>query len=147
MTVCIIVFSRANSVVSLHHKPGAPATGPPCRSVRDGSSLVRAVLSPCPFIHVLLPDGVSPMTKAMLPIAHVSFAARLRRLDLEFLRPHRRAMFVALAAMFLGSLFLLPVSLVQGWILDRLLEGMGHDPAIAENLILWMLGIVLTCHL
>ncbi len=87
------------------------------------------------------------MTKAMLPIAHVSFAARLRRLDLEFLRPHRRAMFVALAAMFLGSLFLLPVSLVQGWILDRLLEGMGHDPAIAENLILWMLGIVLTCHL
>src|SRR5579884_2350165 len=87
------------------------------------------------------------MTKATLPIAHVSFAARLRRLDLEFLRPHRRAMFVALAAMFLGSLFLLPVPVVQGWMLDRLLDGMQGDPSTATNLILWTLGIVLACHL
>jgi ABC-type multidrug transport system fused ATPase/permease subunit len=101
------------------------------------------------------------MTKATLPIAHASFAARLRRLDAEFLRPHRRAMFVALAGMFLGSLCLLPVSLVQGWMLDRLLDGEPaasaaglsiHSSADAAGsplvrLILYMLGIVLACHL
>ncbi len=94
------------------------------------------------------------MTKATLPIAHVSFAARLRRLDADFLRPHRRAMFVAVAAMFLGSLVLLPVSLVQGWMLDRLLDltsgGTGETPVPPEavtHLILWTLGIVLGCHL
>jgi ABC-type multidrug transport system fused ATPase/permease subunit len=101
------------------------------------------------------------MTKATLPISHASFAARLRRLDSEFLRPHHRAMFMALAGMFLGSLFLLPVSLVQGWMLDRLLDGepaasaaglSKHPAADAAgsplvHLILCTLGIVLACHL
>lgn len=77
----------------------------------------------------------------------VSFAARLRRLDAEFLSPHRRAILLALAAMFLGSLFLLPVSLVQGWMLDHLLDGVQHDPSVVANLILVTLGIVLACHL
>lgn len=87
------------------------------------------------------------MMRATPPIPPVSLAARLRRLDAEFLRPHRRSIILALAGMFLGSLFLLPVSLVQGWMLDRLLDGMQHDPSAATNLILGTLGIVLVCHL
>jgi len=57
-----------------------------------------------------------------------SITRRLRRLDAEFLRPHRRAVWFALGAMLLGSLLLLPVSLLQGWTLDRLIEGpQGRD--------------------
>jgi ABC-type multidrug transport system fused ATPase/permease subunit len=85
--------------------------------------------------------------KAKLPTPSASFAARLRRLDAEFLRPHRRSVLLALAGMFLGSLFLLPVSLVQGWMLDRLLGGLQDDPSAATNLILGTLVIVLACHL
>lgn len=87
------------------------------------------------------------MPRESLSIPPVTFAARLRRLNAEFLRPHRRAILLALAGMFLGSLLLLPVSLVQGWMLDCLLDGTSSDPSRLRNLILGTLGVVLACHL
>jgi ABC-type multidrug transport system fused ATPase/permease subunit len=76
----------------------------------------------------------------------VNFAARLRRLHAEFLRSHRRAILLALACMLLGSLLLPPVSLLQGWTLDRLLET-PRDPSALTNVILAALGLALGCHL
>jgi ABC-type multidrug transport system fused ATPase/permease subunit len=79
-----------------------------------------------------------------------SLTHRLRRLDAEFLRPHRRAILSALAGMLLGSLLLLPVSLLQGWTLDRLIEnaqGRGGDSTSLTNIILLALGAMIGCHL
>ena len=42
-------------------------------------------------------------------------ATPLRRLEAEFVRPHRRAVLLALAGMLLQSALLLPVPLAQGW--------------------------------
>ncbi|HEY1377198.1 MAG TPA: ABC transporter ATP-binding protein, partial [Gemmataceae bacterium] len=58
---------------------------------------------------------------------------RLRRLAAECLRPHRAALALALAGMLLQSALLLPVPLLQGWVLDRLTAGDAADltPAIA----------------
>jgi ABC-type multidrug transport system fused ATPase/permease subunit len=47
----------------------------------------------------------------------------LLRLAGGFLRPHRVALALALAGMLLQSLLLLPVPLLQGWVLDRLADG------------------------
>ncbi len=44
----------------------------------------------------------------------------LRKLAVEFLRPHRTAILLALAGMIVQSMLLLPVPLLQGWVLDRL---------------------------
>lgn len=79
-----------------------------------------------------------------------SLSARLRRLDADFLRPHRAAILFALAGMFVGSLLLLPVSLVQGWALDRLLEGAQapvRDPGVLTRVVLAALAAALCCHL
>jgi ABC-type multidrug transport system fused ATPase/permease subunit len=84
-----------------------------------------------------------------LYLSSSSLTRRLRRLHTEFLRPHRRAVLFALAAMFFGSL-LLPVSLLQGWILDRLIEGLqrrGVDSQSLTGIILLGLGAVMGCHL
>lgn len=79
-----------------------------------------------------------------------TLSARLRRLDADFLRPHRQAILFALTGMFLGSLLLLPVSLVQGWALDRLLEGgqaPARDPAVLIRVVFAALAAALGCHL
>lgn len=89
------------------------------------------------------------MRQALFP-SSPSFTQRLRRLDAEFLRPHRRAIFSALAAMFLGSLILLPVSLLQGWTLDRLVESTqrrGGEPHSLTAVVLLALAAVIGCHL
>lgn len=78
------------------------------------------------------------------------FFARLRRVDAHFLRPHRRRILSALAGMLLGSLLLLPVSVLQGWALDRLLEhALGRTDASLSltEVILLTLGVVIVCHL
>ncbi len=88
------------------------------------------------------------MSRESLSIPPSSLVARLRRLDAEFLRPHRRAILFALAGMFLGSLLLLPVSLLQGWTLDYLMEHGGTaDPSSATRVVLLALGAALGCHL
>lgn len=48
-------------------------------------------------------------------------AGRLRRLNEQFLKPHRRRILAALAGMLLQSTLLLPIPLIQGAIIDRLL--------------------------
>jgi ABC-type multidrug transport system fused ATPase/permease subunit len=58
-----------------------------------------------------------------------SAAGRFRRLEAEFLRPHRRAVAFALAGMLLQSALLLPIPLLQGWVLDRLLALSGRAGA------------------
>ncbi len=78
------------------------------------------------------------------------FTDRWRRLHAEFLRPHQRAILFALLGMFVGSLLLLPVSLVQGWTLDRLLQAMQADPREGAALVTWIglaLAVCLGCHL
>lgn len=79
-----------------------------------------------------------------------SLTHRLKRLHAEFLRLHRRAILFALAGMFLGSLLLLPVSLLQGWTLDRLIEssqGRGSDSLSLAGIVFLALGAVVGCHL
>jgi ABC-type multidrug transport system fused ATPase/permease subunit len=53
---------------------------------------------------------------------------RLRRLEAQFLRPHRVTLLAALAGMFLQSLLLLPIPLLQGAVVDRLVRPPA-DPA------------------
>ncbi len=43
-----------------------------------------------------------------------------RRVEAEFLRPHRSAMALALAGMLAQSMLVLPAPLLQGWVVDRL---------------------------
>src|SRR2546421_13071511 len=45
---------------------------------------------------------------------------RLQRLEAQFLQPHRLVMLLALGGMLVQSLLLLPIPLLQGWVLDRL---------------------------
>ena len=68
----------------------------------------------------------------------------LRRLEAEFLRPHRLTLGLALAGMLVQSLLLLPVPLAQGWVLDRLLAA---DRAGLVVQILVALGLMVACHL
>lgn len=84
-----------------------------------------------------------------LSLASPRFTQRLQRLNAEFLRPHRRAIVFALAAMFLGSLLLLPVSLLQGWTLDRLLDSSGvrTDSPSLTGIIFLALGVMMGCYL
>jgi ABC-type multidrug transport system fused ATPase/permease subunit len=90
------------------------------------------------------------MTRESLPITPSRLTTRLHRLDAEFLRPHRRAILTALAGMFLGSFLVMPVSLLQGWALDCLLEGV-QAPAVDRSsltkLILLTLCASIACHL
>src|SRR5438552_13870873 len=86
---------------------------------------------------------------------------RLRRLNAEFLRPHHPAMILALVAMLLQSLLVLPLPLLQGWVLDRLLllfdpargTPLGHGLETGPNTtaLAWLVGLALgasvLCHL
>jgi len=73
----------------------------------------------------------------------------LRRLEAEFLRPHRRALLFALGGMLVQSLLLLPVPLAQGWALDRLIAigapGAGRDGVLTAVLLAF--GLTAGCHL
>src|SRR3954469_4823563 len=82
-----------------------------------------------------------------------SIRDRLRRLDAEFLRPHHRAMLLALLAMLLQSLLVLPLPLLQGWVLDRLhpLLGFSLETPVDVTSLAWLIGLTLgasvICHL
>jgi ABC-type multidrug transport system fused ATPase/permease subunit len=55
--------------------------------------------------------------------------ARLRRLEEAFLRPYRRSIGIALAALLLQSLLVVPLPRLQGWVIDRLVAGSGAKHA------------------
>ena len=69
---------------------------------------------------------------------------RLKRLGVEFLKPHRAAIFLALGAMLVQSLLVLPLPLLQGWVLDSIVsaprEGLAWLVALA-------LGASVLCYL
>ncbi|HTU91564.1 MAG TPA: ABC transporter ATP-binding protein [Gemmataceae bacterium] len=85
-----------------------------------------------------------------LSLTSPKFTHRLQRLDAAFLRPHRWVILSALAGMFAGSLLLLPVSLLQGWTLDRLVESTQErvgDLQSLTRIVLLALGAAIGCHL
>src|SRR4051794_33906136 len=59
---------------------------------------------------------VSPLKLAVDP---------LRRVEARFVRPHRRTVARVLAGMLAQSVLLLPIPLLQGWVLDHLLAYAG----------------------
>ncbi len=60
-------------------------------------------------------------------VDHSNPLPRLRRLAADYLRPHRAALALALAGLLLQSVLLLPVPLLQGWVLDQLAARAGGD--------------------
>ncbi len=48
-------------------------------------------------------------------------AAVLRRFEAEFLRPYRTMILLGLLGLFLQAIMLLPIPLLQGWVVDRLI--------------------------
>lgn len=54
------------------------------------------------------------------PIAKTSLVAILRRFEGDYLRPYRSAIAFGLLGLAVQSLLLLPIPLIQGWVLDRL---------------------------
>jgi ABC-type multidrug transport system fused ATPase/permease subunit len=62
------------------------------------------------------------MSILLYPATRTLTVKRLRRLESEFLRPHRRILVVALVGMLVQSLLLLPIPLLQGRVLDRLIH-------------------------
>jgi ABC-type multidrug transport system fused ATPase/permease subunit len=73
-------------------------------------------------------------------------AAWLGRLESEFLRPYRVPVALGLLGMFVQSMLLLPVPLMQGWVLDRLLAGPGGSPSASRAIVLGLLATA-ACHL
>ncbi|HEV3443480.1 MAG TPA: ABC transporter ATP-binding protein [Gemmataceae bacterium] len=77
--------------------------------------------------------------------------SRLRRLEAQFLKPYRGTIVLALAGMLLQSVLLVPIPLLQGWVLDRLVEARGGaaSPAQAAALqtILVVLAVSIACYL
>jgi ABC-type multidrug transport system fused ATPase/permease subunit len=63
---------------------------------------------------------------AVAPSNHSSLAHRLAKLEGAFLRPYRGRMAIALVAMLLESVLLLPLPMLQGWIIDRLVGMKTH---------------------
>jgi ABC-type multidrug transport system fused ATPase/permease subunit len=74
--------------------------------------------------------------------------AHLRTLEARFLKPHRRAIALALAGMLIQSALLLPIPLLQGSVVDRLVD-LGHTPVRAPvtSAILVALGASIVCYL
>jgi ABC-type multidrug transport system fused ATPase/permease subunit len=77
---------------------------------------------------------MNPLPSAALPVSRSQTSSsafrRLRRLEAEFVRPHRTRLLAALAGMLLQSLLLLPIPLLQGYLLDRLIH-----PRESESLV------------
>jgi ABC-type multidrug transport system fused ATPase/permease subunit len=81
-------------------------------------------------------------------------ARRLRRIEAEFVRPYRRVILLCLLGMLAQSVLLLPLPLLQGRVLDRLValsEVSGRIPpaqsAAAVRLIVLVVGASIGCHL
>ncbi len=72
--------------------------------------------------------------------------ARLWRLEAQFLRPYRRVILLALAGMFVQSALLLPIPLLQGWVIDRLVGLSRADAAETTRIILIALGASVACY-
>src|SRR5439155_20422896 len=90
-----------------------------------------------------------PAMQASQPLTPAPSAlARLCRLEAQFLRPHRRVILLALAGMFLQSALLLPIPLLQGWVIDRLvaLSQAAADAAETTRIILIALGASVACY-
>src|SRR4051794_1743952 len=73
----------------------------------------------------------------------------LRRLESQFLGPYRLLLALCLLGLFIQSMLLLPVSLLQGWVLDRLLAHPAGSLATAEASRAIALGLIASasCHL
>ena len=76
---------------------------------------------------------------------------RLRRLEGQFLKPYRLTMLLALAGMLIQSVLLVPIPLLQGWVLDRLVAlrdgSAGLAQAAALRTILIVLAASIGCYL
>jgi ABC-type multidrug transport system fused ATPase/permease subunit len=73
---------------------------------------------------------------------------RLRRLERQFLRPHRLTLLAVMAGMFAQSLLLLPIPLVQGRVLDQLVAfrgGQRDDAAILAWEVVGALAATAAC--
>jgi ABC-type multidrug transport system fused ATPase/permease subunit len=85
-----------------------------------------------------------------LPLHPAEPPGGLRRLVSEFIRPHRAAIGLALAAMLAQSVLVLPVPLLQGWVLDRLTPVFTGQAPDGTGLAGWVAGALaasVLCHL
>src|SRR4051812_20446329 len=57
--------------------------------------------------------------------------SRLHRLEAQFLKPYRGKIALATAGLLLQSILLLPVPLLQGWVLDHLVVLVARSSAIS----------------
>src|SRR5947208_1778847 len=75
-----------------------------------------------------------------ITLARRSPRRRLRRMEATFLRPHRRSMLIALMALLLQSLLVLPLPRLQGWVIDQL-SALSHKASPSrESLVSLMLA-------
>ena len=68
---------------------------------------------------------------------------RIRRLASQYVRPHRVVIAMALVGMLAQSLLLLPVPMLQGWVLDRVMPAKSGS---ATPMILLALAAMVACH-
>jgi ABC-type multidrug transport system fused ATPase/permease subunit len=76
--------------------------------------------------------------------------AWISRLEAQFLRPYRWLLVFCLLGLFAQSLLLLPIPLLQGWVLDCLLPhrlGTSQPAATGAQAILIALLATVACHL
>ncbi len=77
--------------------------------------------------------------------------SRLRRLEAQFLKPYRGTIMLALAGMLLQSVLLVPIPLLQGWVLDRLVEARGGAASLVQaaalQTFLVVLAVSIACYL
>lgn len=78
---------------------------------------------------------------------------RIRRLAAQYVRPHRLAIALALVGMLVQSMLLLPVPMLQGWVLDRVAAASGGwggvpgAPAGGATLVIALaMAAMVTCH-
>jgi ABC-type multidrug transport system fused ATPase/permease subunit len=80
-----------------------------------------------------------------------SALAELQRLEVRFLKPHRRAVVLALAGMLVQSALLLPIPLLQGRVVDRLVAleeaPPRPDAAAVAGVVLVALAASVACYL
>jgi len=76
-------------------------------------------------------------------------ASRIGRLESEFLRPYRLPLALGLLGLFVQSILLLPIPLLQGWVLDQLLAHSrgSSTSALASRAIALSLFASVACHL
>ena len=93
-----------------------------------------------------VPSPTAPKTSAEPAASELDPKERppLLRLEADFLRPYRLAIAVGLVCLLLQSVFLLPIPLLQGWVVDQLvaLSGarLGGAPLPREAEAAWRVG-------